>query len=219
MAEAKKRIKFRAITRDYKEQLPGIIDAHQLKPMVEAMDIANKPIEEQITTFGGFVTFSGFQRVRAKKDDKYAATYSSASLKYNQGNCRHRTAMFSALLEAAGIEHNVYSGLLSIHPSVKIKLPQEKIIVDFGGSMTIRVKKHGTEQRWFLDWEKVEHNSSNALGMIEITPTEKLKALGNNQEFKDGMNQFLFKKAIEGKPESSVVTLHNIGKVRKIKKK
>ena len=106
------------------------------------------------------------------------------SLHYEVGNCRHKAAMFSALLEAAGIDHNIQQ--MSDHPLIDIKLPSEHLQIDFAKAMHIEVEKGKNKQKWMVKGKDIDH-----------APTCSLRELENHPDFQEGMNKILLQKAIE----------------------
>jgi hypothetical protein len=198
MPRTKKRdMEFRAILRKARREVPGIIDPNPLKPIVEAMEIKNKPVEEQILALSKFANSQKeFKPPHVRDKDEYGSLYSLLSLHYNAGNCRHRAAMLSGLLEAAGIKHEIEQG---VHPLIFIELPKEELWIHFSSNTHISVKKNNTQHNWSIGVEGVKYNSSRHPGVSETdTPLKSLKALKKQPEFKEGTNRILLEKAIRG---------------------
>ena len=182
-----------------KSKISRVIDAHQLKPIVDAMGLDDKPIEEKIFSLASFTAMPlKFGRPEVADADEYASTYSSIALDYNEGNCRHRAAMFSALLEAAGIGHEIRRGSNGAHPYVHIQLPNEHIQIDFnkrnGNPYTgITIKNGATLHSWEL-YENgvIKHDIMGLLhGELDDDDIAEVEQL---PEFEKGMNRLILEK-------------------------
>ncbi|MCD6522289.1 MAG: hypothetical protein J7K68_00940 [Candidatus Diapherotrites archaeon] len=196
-------LKFRTIER--KGGPPAIIDPYQFRTIIKEMHLWKKPLEEQILTLVNLARSPNeFESPDvSKKSDEYTTIYASLPLIHDKGNRRHRVAMLSALLEAAEIEHKVVPSLSNIHPYIQIELPKEKISIDFGAGKhaNIVIERNGKEHKWYLSGDKIEHFKKNIpVYDPELkTPKEELEELQYTEDFWDGLNGLLIKKALEKK--------------------
>lgn len=193
-------MEFHRLKTEKKGNSTRIIDPHQLKPIVREMGLEGKPTEEKVLALAEFAAMpKKFDSPRKKTDeDEYSSTYSSLALHYDEGNCRHRAAMFSALLAAAGIRHEIQEDYSGKHPYIHLELPNEHVRMDFNGDelgnyIDITVENGDTLHRWELHKDGVVHD---IMGIVHGELSEEdIHDIEQLPEFEAGMNRLLLEKA------------------------
>ncbi len=174
------------------------IDAYQIKPIVDAMGLEGKRPEEKVFALARFASMPReFGKPKVADHDEYISSYSLVSLHYNEGNCRHRAAMFSALLEAAGISHEIQEMGNGGHTYVHIPLPKEHIRVDFdeeekGNYISIFVERENQLHGWNVYRNRIRHNKGR--GLHGALKEEDIRDLEQLPEFRDGMNRLILER-------------------------
>lgn len=215
--------------------LPLLALADEVKPILDAMDLKGKSIERKIIDLAAAATLpKHFANISAegsrewdiskvvgtldKKDfideEHYGSTGASLPILVDHSNCRNMALTFSALLSAAGIEHEIHGSPSApgFHPKVLITDKRVKhdndVWVDFNGHVNpgskdspqhrthltyanIKVFKDGRGTSWEI------YESGNELEYMPRFTENKLKNFPKRDIYKNGFHKAIIERAIE----------------------